>query len=117
MFEREKCAGCETYDCLTRYQYMDIDRDTAKIEMERNRENAFCCGGGGGNFYTDFLGGGEDSPARIRIREAYDTGAEILAVACPICLTMLNDAVKVEGLEEKLKVKDVSEIVRESQGG
>jgi len=86
------------------------------IEMERNRENAFCCGGGGGNFYTDFLGGGEDSPARIRVREAYDTGAEILAVACPICLTMLNDAVKVEGLEEKLKVKDISEIVREAQG-
>ena len=86
------------------------------IEMERNRENAFCCGGGGGNFYTDFLGGGEDSPARIRVREAYDTGAEILAVACPVCLTMLYDAVKVEGLEEKLKVKDVSEIVREAQG-
>ena len=35
MFEREKCAGCETYDCLTRCQYMDIDRDTAKIEMEK----------------------------------------------------------------------------------
>ena len=85
------------------------------IEIERNRENAFCCGGGGGNFYTDFLGGGEDSPARIRVREAYETGAEILAVACPVCLTMLNDAVTVEGLEEKLKVKDVSEIVRESQ--
>lgn len=86
------------------------------IEMERNRENAFCCGGGGGNFYTDFLGGGEDSPSRVRVRDARDTGAEILAVACPICLTMLNDAVKVEGLEEKLKVKDIPEIVRYSSG-
>jgi len=81
------------------------------IEMSRNRENAFCCGGGGGNFFTDILGVGEESPGRIRIREALDTGAEILAVACPMCSKMLDDAVKAEGLEEKIKVQDVAEIV------
>jgi len=81
-------------------------------EMERNKKSALCCGGGGGgNFYTDFLGGSEDSPARIRVREAHDTGAQVLAVACPNCLTMLEDAVKVEGLENDLKVRDISEIV------
>jgi Fe-S oxidoreductase len=84
------------------------------VEMERNRENAFCCGGGSGNFYTDFFGGGENSPARIRVREAYETGSSILAVACPTCLTMLSDAVKAEGLDGKLAVKDISEIVKES---
>jgi len=84
------------------------------VEMERNRESTLCCGGGGGNFYTDFLGGSEDSPARIRIREAYATGASVVAVACPNCLTMLEDAVKAEGLEEKLTIKDVSEIVGEA---
>jgi len=84
------------------------------IEMERNRENAFCCGGGGGNFYTDILGSGKDSPSRVRVREAYDTGATVLAVACPICMMMLEDAVKAEGLEEKLAIKDISEIVEES---
>jgi Fe-S oxidoreductase len=84
------------------------------LEMERNRENAFCCGGGSGNFYTDFFGGGEYGPARIRVREAYETGADILAVACPSCMTMLSDAVKSEGLEQKLIVKDISEIVRDS---
>ena len=84
------------------------------IEMERNRENAFCCGGGAGNFYTDFLHGGENSPGRIRVREAYSTGAEILAVACPSCMTMLEDAVKTEGLEEKLVVKDIAEIMQEA---
>ena len=84
------------------------------VEMERNREGALCCGGGGGNFYTDFLGGSENSPARIRIREACDTGASIVAVACPNCLTMLEDAVKAEGLEERLKVRDISEIVAEA---
>lgn len=84
------------------------------VEMERNRENSFCCGGGSGNFYTDFLGGGEDSPSRIRVREAYKTDARILAVACPTCAVMLSEAIKDEGLEEGLIVKDISEIVNES---
>jgi Fe-S oxidoreductase len=81
------------------------------IEMEKNKKGALCCGGGGGNFYTDILGGSEESPARIRVREAFASGADVLAVACPNCLTMLEDAVKVEGLEENIKVRDISEIV------
>ncbi|MBN1850937.1 MAG: (Fe-S)-binding protein [Deltaproteobacteria bacterium] len=85
------------------------------IEMPRNKRGALCCGGGGGNFVTDFLGGSEESPARIRVREAHATGATILAVACPNCLTMLEDAVKVEGLEEELMVKDIAEILIESK--
>jgi len=84
------------------------------IEMERNRENSFCCGGGAGNFYTDFLHGGENSPNRIRVREAYETGAQILAVACPACMTMLEDALRTESLDEKLTVKDIAEIVQEA---
>jgi len=84
------------------------------VEMARNRENAFCCGGGSGNFYTDFFGGGENSPARIRVREAAETGAKIIAVACPACAVMLGEAVKDEGLAEKMAVKDVAEILRDS---
>jgi len=86
------------------------------IEMEKNKTGALCCGGGGGNFYTDFLAGSESSPARIRAREAYATGASILAVACPNCMTMLEDAVKAESLEDKLAVKDISEIAAEACG-
>jgi len=81
------------------------------VEMDRSRENAFCCGGGGGNFFTDILGGGEDSPSRIRVKEALDTGAGIIAVACPQCAKMLDDAVKIEQLDDRLKVMDVAEIV------
>jgi Fe-S oxidoreductase len=84
------------------------------VEMERNRENAFCCGGGSGNFYTDFFGGGENSPARIRVREAFETGANVIAVACPACAVMLGEAVKDEGLAEKMAVKDIAEILRDS---
>ena len=83
------------------------------VEMERNRRDAFCCGGGSGNFITDLLAGSADSPARIRVREACETGAGTLAVACPSCLTMLTDAVKAEDLDDKLAVKDISQILKE----
>ncbi len=90
------------------------------MEMERNGENAFCCGGGGGNYYTGMQsegGDGNSAANRIRIREAYETGAEILAVACPGCITMFEDAIKTEGLETKFKVQDISEIARERMPG
>jgi Fe-S oxidoreductase len=81
------------------------------VEMPRNKKGAACCGGGAGNFYADLLGGSDESPARIRAREAAATGADVLAVACPNCLNMLEDAVKVEGLAGKMKVLEISEIV------
>jgi len=81
------------------------------IEMDQTRENALCCGGGGGNFFTDILGGGEDSPNRIRVRQALDSGAQIIAVACPQCAKMLEDAVKAEEVGHKIEVLDVAEIV------
>ena len=83
------------------------------VEMDRNRQNALCCGGGGGNFFTDLLSGGDDSPARVRVREAAAAGAEIIATACPLCTVMLADAVKAENLDKTLQVLEISEIVRQ----
>ena len=79
-------------------------------EMAKITKNSLCCGGGGGNFFTDIIGSGGDSPSRVRIREAVDTGAEILAVACPTCAKMFEDALKDEGLEDSIEVKDIAEI-------
>jgi len=84
------------------------------IEMGRNKADAFCCGGGSGNFVTDYLAGGKDSPARTRVREAGQIGASTLAVACPGCMVMFTDAIKAEGLEDKLRLMDISAIIRES---
>ncbi|MBW1789920.1 MAG: (Fe-S)-binding protein, partial [Deltaproteobacteria bacterium] len=81
------------------------------VEMRRTRVNAFCCGGGGGNFFTDMNGPGEDSPGRVRILEALDTGASIVAVACPQCAKMLDDAVKAEDAADRLAIKDVAQVV------
>jgi Fe-S oxidoreductase len=86
------------------------------VEMKRNKEISYCCGGGAGNFYTGIVDriGGANRPDRFRVREARDSGANILAVSCPGCLMRLSDAIKVEGLEGELAVKDISEILRDS---
>ena len=87
------------------------------VEMDRAMADALCCGGGGGNFFTDVLGGGADSPSRVRVREAAGTGAEVLAVACPKCAGMFDDAIKAEDLEDGLRVMDIAELVQEHCAG
>jgi Fe-S oxidoreductase len=81
------------------------------IEMDRSMQNALCCGGGGGNFFTDILGTGADLSSRARIREALTTGADIIAVSCPQCFRMLDDAVKAQDAQEKIRVMEISEIM------
>lgn len=79
-------------------------------EMGKIKTESLCCGGGGGNFFTDIIGSGEGSPSHARIREAIETDAQVLAVACPNCAKMFEDAVKAEGLEDKIEVRDIAEI-------
>ena len=81
------------------------------VEMERSRNNALCCGGGGGNFFTDMLGSGTKSPSRIRVHEAIDTGAKIIATTCPKCFNMLDDAIKAENAEDQITIKDLSQFL------
>ena len=82
------------------------------VEMEKNSKNSLCCGGGGGNFHTDIIGSGDGSPSRVRIREAVETGADILAVACPNCAKMFEDARRDEGLEGQIEIKDIGELLQ-----
>jgi Fe-S oxidoreductase len=49
--------------------------------------------------------------AEIRVKEAVDVGAEILAVACPFCMLTMEDAVKTTGNEGKIQVMDVAELL------
>ena len=51
---------------------------------------------------------------RIRVEEAVEVGADVLAVACPFCLATLDDAAKTAGYEEKLKVMDIAELVAQA---
>jgi Fe-S oxidoreductase len=80
------------------------------VEMDRSRERSLCCEGGGGRMWTEGTNL-EERLAFQRVQEAAETGADILAVACPFCLLTLEDAVKVQGLDEKLQVMDIMELV------
>ncbi|MBN2146821.1 MAG: (Fe-S)-binding protein [Anaerolineales bacterium] len=80
------------------------------VEMERNGMQAFCCGAGGAQMWKEEEHGQERVSAN-RFREAQASGAEILAVGCPFCMNMLNDAGK--DANSELKVLDIAEIVAE----
>jgi Fe-S oxidoreductase len=50
----------------------------------------------------------------MRVREAIDTGANILATACPFCLLTLDEAVKHLNAQDSIKVMDIAEIAVEA---
>lgn len=81
------------------------------LEMDRCREDALCCGGGGGNFFTDLVCSGPETSAKARVREAAQTGADILVTTCPVCTIMLEDALKSEKLDQRLQIQEMSELI------
>jgi Fe-S oxidoreductase len=80
------------------------------IEMPRNRERTFCCGAGGARMWMEEKRGRPINQERVR--EAAETGAETLAVACPFCTVMLDDGVRETGA--KLKVIDLATLLAEA---
>jgi succinate dehydrogenase/fumarate reductase iron-sulfur protein len=83
------------------------------VEMKRNRQSSFCCGGGAGRVWTEEAEP-EKRPCVNRVKEALGLGVDTVAVACPYCITTLEDAVKVLDIENKVVVKDVLELLKES---
>jgi Fe-S oxidoreductase len=82
------------------------------IEMDRSRERSLCCEGGGGRMWLEGTNI-EERLAHQRVQEAIDTGAEVLATACPFCVLTLEDAVRTRGLDDQLRVADIMELVAE----
>jgi len=80
-------------------------------EMSRTKGASFCCGGGGANVWYEVKE--KKKIGIIRVEEARATGAETLAVACPFCITMFEDAIKALG-DERMKVLDMAEIMAKS---
>ena len=84
------------------------------VEMPRNRDRALCCGAGGGRIWME-EGHVKERPAESRVREAAALpGVQVFVVACPKDLTMYRDAIKTAGLEGRLIVKDLIELVAEA---
>lgn len=77
-----------------------------------NREYGLCCGGGSGGLWLDRPT--ELRMANLRVRQAVDAGAQVLAVACPYCLLMFEDSVKTTN--SSIEVRDISELLAEAIG-
>jgi len=78
------------------------------LEFSRSKESSLCCEGGGGRMWIDVPG---ERLAEIRLRDAVDSGAEIVVTACPFCLSTLEDAVRTTGFEGKIQIMDIAELL------
>jgi Fe-S oxidoreductase len=81
------------------------------LEMDRSREKGLCCGAGGGHFWMDLKIG--ERVNSIRATEAAETGASTVATACPFCMQMMEDGVKLTKNDERLDVRDIAEVIAE----
>lgn len=81
------------------------------LEMGRNGRDSFCCGAGGAQMWKEEEHG-DEAVSMVRFAEAEETGAEVVAVGCPFCGTMMHDANREHG--SPLLVKDIAEIVMEA---
>lgn len=88
--------------------------DIVYQELPRNRENGLCCGGGGGHMWLHETVGRPIN--QLRAEEILNTGVELVATACPYCLTMLEDGVRSQAIKTPPVIQDVIEIVAASLG-
>jgi Fe-S oxidoreductase len=84
-----------------------LGQNVELVEMEENRDNAMCCGAGGGRMFMEETLG--ERINNVRSRQAISTGADTVSAACPFCLTMFSDGMRDNKASQE--VKDIAELV------
>lgn len=79
------------------------------VEMKLNGRDNLCCGGGGGRMFTEVEE--EERLSDMRVGQALEVDAKIIATACPWCHIMLDNAVRDLKVDDKIKIMDVAEIL------
>jgi len=87
--------------------------DADLTEMKRSRANGLCCGAGGAQVFKDAEKGNKEVNTE-RVEEAVASGADVVAMSCPFCMVMFQDAVKKLDKEDEVEMKDIAEIAAES---
>jgi Fe-S oxidoreductase len=77
--------------------------------MPESRVDSLCCGGGGGRIWMETPKGERFSD--LRLEQAIDVGAEVLATSCPYCIANFEDSRLTLNATEKLEVRDITEII------
>ncbi|MBI3785525.1 MAG: (Fe-S)-binding protein, partial [Deltaproteobacteria bacterium] len=80
-------------------------------EPERSRKFGMCCGAGGGRMWME-----EEADKRVnikRVEQLLETNPDTVAVACPFCMTMVDDGIKAKNMEEQVQAVDIMEVVAE----
>jgi Fe-S oxidoreductase len=85
------------------------------VEMERSRENGMCCGAGGGMMWMEETSGKRVNLARTE--QALEVNPTVISSACPYCLTMMEDGTKMKEVEDRVKAKDIAELLEQSVFG
>jgi Fe-S oxidoreductase len=93
----------EPRDVLTKIPGLEL------VEMEDHGKNSLCCGGGGGRIWMDTPK--EERFSDIRLRQANEVGAQVLATSCPYCITNFEESRLNLSFEEVMEVKDITEII------
>ncbi|WP_069806801.1 (Fe-S)-binding protein [Vulcanisaeta thermophila] len=81
-------------------------------EAKRHGRQTFCCGAGGANYWYDVPE--KKRISHIRLEQLMETNANTIVTLCPFCNAMLTDAARVKGVEDKVKVMDIVEVIRDS---
>lgn len=84
--------------------------DADLVEMKRSRANGLCCGAGGAQMFKEDEAGNKRINVE-RTEEALSSGAEVIAVNCPFCLTMMTDGVKAKDKQDQVMVYDLTELI------
>jgi len=84
--------------------------DAEMVEMKRSRSKGFCCGAGGSQVFKDAEPGKKEVYAE-RTEEALATGANIVALSCPFCMTMISTGVNEKDRDADVKVLDIAELI------
>jgi Fe-S oxidoreductase len=87
--------------------------DAELVEMKRCKSNGLCCGAGGAQMFKEAEKGNKEVNIE-RIEEALETKAEIVAAACPFCMTMMRDGVKNKEKENEVQVFDIVELIAQA---
>jgi Fe-S oxidoreductase/nitrate reductase gamma subunit len=91
-------------------QVLDQLEGVERTEMQRNRKNGFCCGGGGGHMWME-----TDPNTRInqkRLEQVMEEAeAELVVTSCPYCLIMFDDAIRSKGVGDQVAALDIAEAI------